>query len=73
MSMKFNIELPFFPGFYDSILYSLGYSVEEAREIHAFNIETIKYGNKPAIERLFLFEGKRDFLCSIFIVVSFID
>ena len=44
----------------DSILYSFGYSVEEARHIRAFDIETIRYGNKPAIERLLLFEGNKN-------------
>ena len=44
----------------DGILYSFGYSVEEARQIRAFDIETIRYGNKPAIERLLLFEGNKN-------------
>lgn len=44
----------------DSILYSMNYSIEEAKGIRSFDVETIRYGNKPAIERLLIFEGNKD-------------
>ena len=46
----------------ESILYSFGYSQEEVKRIREFDVETIKYGNKPAIERLLLLEGNRGYV-----------
>ena len=44
----------------DGIIISMGYSLEELENIKNFDIDTIKYGNKSAFERLIAFEGNRN-------------
>ena len=44
----------------DGIIISMGYSSEELENIKKFDVDTIKYGNKCAFERLIIFEGNRN-------------
>ncbi len=44
----------------DSIMISLGYSPSEINSIRSVDIDTIRFGNKTAIERLLAFEGNRN-------------
>ncbi|MBO4911545.1 MAG: hypothetical protein J5504_02380, partial [Butyrivibrio sp.] len=44
----------------DGIIISMGYSPEELDNIKKFDVDTIKYGNKGAFERLIAFEGNRN-------------
>lgn len=46
----------------DSILHPLGYTTEEETKIKEIDIEALRYGNKPVIEKLLLLEGNRNFV-----------
>ncbi len=46
----------------DSLLISFGYNADEINSIKKLDVDSIKYGNKTAIERLLLIEGNRNYI-----------
>lgn len=46
----------------DAILFSMGYSPEETERIKKFDVDSIKYGDKTAFERIYLFQKNRNMI-----------